>query len=189
MGEYDGGFIETERLILRPFKNSDACSLFEVTSDADVAHNAGWKPHADVWQSERMIEQFKSRRVGCIWAITQKNDGVLAGFVALSNRSRLPVENDAELGYALAKCFWGHGYMTEAADAALGYVFDTLGFKTVVAAYYDGNERSSRVLEKLGFSFIKRLIGCTVRYDGTVLNKNVYALCKGEYMLSHKMTE
>ena len=62
-------------------------------------------------------------------------------------------EDECELGYWLGKPFWGRGYMPEAAQELLRHAFEDLGMRAVWCGYYDGNEKSKRVQQKLGFVF------------------------------------
>ena len=62
-------------------------------------------------------------------------------------------KDELELGYWIGRPYWGHGYATEAACALIKRGFDELELSCIRAAYYDGNDRSSRVLEKLGFRY------------------------------------
>ena len=62
-------------------------------------------------------------------------------------------EDECELGYWLGKPFWGRGYMTEAATKLISYAFEDLGISTIWCGYYDGNNKSKRVQEKLGFVY------------------------------------
>ena len=62
-------------------------------------------------------------------------------------------DDECELGYWLGEPFWGRGYMPEAAHALMKRGFETLGMTRIWCGYYDGNEKSKRVQEKLGFIY------------------------------------
>ena len=81
--------------------------------------------------------------------------GALVGAMALKHPevSEMARSGEAELGYWIGVPYWGRGYATEAAHAAVAYGFDELGLSAIWAGYYEGNERSHRVQEKLGFEF------------------------------------
>ena len=81
----------------------------------------------------------------CQWPLILKDNGALTGFCGF-----VPVEGGAEIGWRLAFQRWGKGLATEAAQAALKYAFETLGFRRVTATVQSGNRASLRVVEKLG---------------------------------------
>lgn len=62
-------------------------------------------------------------------------------------------EDECELGYWLGKPFWGRGYMPEAAKELIRYGFEDLKMSTIWCGYYDGNDKSKRVQEKVGFVY------------------------------------
>jgi RimJ/RimL family protein N-acetyltransferase len=64
--------------------------------------------------------------------------------------------DEPELGYWLGRDYWGKGYATEAGRRVIRHAFEDLGSKAVWCCYYEGNERSKRVQEKLGFSYVRR---------------------------------
>lgn len=90
----------------------------------------------------------------------KKEDGRVIGAIGLSMNgdSKLAEAEDAcELGYWIGKPFWGQGLVTEAAEALLCRAFTELGMQRVWCGYYEGNEKSKRVQEKLGFRHEKTL--------------------------------
>lgn len=144
--------LATDRLELRPWGFDDAPALFELARDPHVGPRAGWPPHTSVEESRTVIQQVLA--VPDSFAIVERMTGALAGAVALKheNASYLVRGSDeVELGYWVGVPFQGRGYATEAAAEALRYAFEDEGMHAVWAGYYDGNERSRRVQEKLGF--------------------------------------
>ena len=94
------------------------------------------------------------------YVICKKEDGRVIGAIALSMNgdSRLAEgEDEGELGYWIGKPFWGQGLVTEASEALLRRAFTELGMRRVWCGYYEGNEKSKRVQEKLGFRHEKTL--------------------------------
>lgn len=145
--------IETNRLILRKWRESDAEDLFEYAKDPDVGPAAGWPPHKSVEDSLNIIRKvfLPAREAFCI---CEKGSGRAIGAVELIINSKVArSETECELGYWLAKPFWGLGYMPEAAHALMHYGFDELKMTGIWCAYYSGNEKSKRVQEKLGFIY------------------------------------
>jgi RimJ/RimL family protein N-acetyltransferase len=145
--------IETERLILRPWQESDAEELYAYASDPSVGPPAGWPPHTSVENSREIILRVLSK--GETYAVCLKN-GKAVGSIGLHlNGSTDMTERDdeCELGYWIGKPFWGQGLIPEAARALLRYAFGTLGMRAVWCGYYEGNEKSRRVQEKCGFVY------------------------------------
>ena len=145
--------LETKRLILRPWQESDAESLYEYAKDPEVGPPAGWPPHTSVENSREVIRKFLSAPE--TYAVCLK-DGTAIGSVGLKlgeNTDRTDREDECELGYWIGKPFWGQGLIPEACRELLRYAFEDLGMQAVWCGYYDGNEKSRRVQEKLGFLY------------------------------------
>ena len=145
--------LETKRLILRPWQESDAESLYEYAKDPEVGPPAGWPPHTSVENSREVIRKFLSAPE--TYAVCLK-DGTAIGSVGLKlgeNTDMTDREDECELGYWIGKPFWGQGLIPEACRELLRYAFEDLGMQAVWCGYYDGNEKSRRVQEKLGFLY------------------------------------
>lgn len=148
---------ETERLILRPWQDSDAEALYRYASDPRIGPNAGWPVHESVDQSATCIRTVLAEKITC--AIVSKETGEAIGSVGLKLRGSELVdgENQAEVGYWIAVPFWGHGLMGEATQVLIDYAFNDLGLKTLWASAFEENTQSQRVQEKLGFIFAHRM--------------------------------
>lgn len=146
--------LTTERLLLRPWKETDAESLYEYAKDPDVGPSAGWPMHKSVEESSEIIKSvFQEEEC---YAVCEKETDRAIGAIALKlNGSTDMTERDdeCELGYWLGKPFWGRGYIPEAAEELLRHGFEDLGMTTIWCGYYDGNAKSKRVQEKLGFLY------------------------------------
>lgn len=146
--------LKTERLILRPWEESDAQSLFEYAKDPDVGPIAGWPPHKSVEESLSVIKNVSSSKE--CYAVCEKDNNVAIGAIELKLNGHTDMtdkEDECELGYWLGKPFWGRGYMPEAAKELIRYGFENLKMSTIWCGYYDGNEKSKRVQEKVGFVY------------------------------------
>lgn len=146
--------LETDRLILRHWKESDAESLYEYAKDPEVGPIAGWPPHKSVSESLNVI---RTVFVGdeC-YAICEKGCDKAIGAIELKLNGHTDMtesDDECELGYWLGKPFWGRGYMPEAVKALLRRGFEELGITTIWCGYYDGNDKSKRVQEKAGFVY------------------------------------
>lgn len=145
--------LETKRLILRPWQESDAQALYEYAKDPDIGLPAGWPPHTDVENSREIIRNVLSAKE--TYAVCLK-DNIPIGSISLKLKGATDMtnrEDECELGYCLNKPFWGQGLIPEAAAALLRHAFEDLGMTAVWCGYYEGNEKSRRVQEKLGFVY------------------------------------
>ena len=114
---------------------------------------------AEVFFPEDELEWYEAIRKGKkrekVFAIVENSSHSLVGFVGLHKVN--PSDGHAELGYFLAREFWGHGYASEAVKLALQYAFEWLNLRKVYARVYEPNVASIRVLEKNGFELAGRL--------------------------------
>lgn len=146
--------METERLMLRKWEETDALSLFAYAKDPDVGPIAGWPPHRSVEESLEVIRNVFGG-AEC-YAICEKENGKAIGAIELKlngNTDMTERDDECELGYWLGKPFWGRGYVPEAAREILRHGFEELGMNTIFCGYYEGNQKSKRVQEKLGFVY------------------------------------
>ncbi len=172
--------IETARLLLRPWEETDAEACYRYARDPAVGPIAGWPPHKSVEESRRVI-----REILCVpesYAIVFKETGEPIGSVSLHFHSDLAEGGDeCELGYWLGAPYWGRGIMPEAAGALLRHAFLDLGLSRVWCGYYDGNERSRRVQEKLGFRYCRTTENAPVPQMGEVRVGHVNCLSAAEW--------
>ena len=146
--------LHTERLLLRPWKESDAESLFEYAKDPDVGPIAGWPAHKSVVESLEIIKSVFS--VPECYAICEKENDKAIGAIALKMGEHTDMterDDECELGYWIGKPFWGRGYVPEAAREVIRHGFEDIGMTTIWCGYYDGNHKSKRVQEKVGFVY------------------------------------
>lgn len=145
---------KTERLILRRWRNEDAESLYEYAKDPDVGPIAGWQPHRSVKESLGIIQNVLNGSE--CYAICEKDNDIAIGCIELRLNGHTDMtdrDDECELGYWLGKPFWGKGYMPEAANRIIRHAFEDIGITTVWCGYYDGNSKSKRVQEKVGFIY------------------------------------
>ena len=146
--------LETDRLVLRPWDESDAESLYEYAKDPAIGPIAGWPPHKSVEESREIIRTVFNG-AEC-YAICEKGSSEAIGAIELKLNGHTDMtekDDECELGYWLGKKFWGRGYMPEAVKELLRRGFEDLGMTTIWCGYYDGNEKSKRVQEKAGFVY------------------------------------
>lgn len=146
--------LKTERLVLRKWMETDAESLFEYAKDPRIGPIAGWPPHKSVEESLNVIRNVFNG-AEC-YAICEKENEKAIGAIELKLNGHTDMtdqDDECELGYWLGQPFWGRGYVTEAAREILRHGFEDLGMNIIWCGYYDGNQKSKRVQEKLGFTY------------------------------------
>lgn len=144
--------LETERLILRPWRHSDAADLFRVARDPRVGPIAGWPPHASVEESLEVIRTVFSAPE--TFAVTLREDGCAIGCIGLlfGDAGTEPLSADeAEVGYWIGVPWQGRGLIPEAVRAVERRAFESLGVSALWCSYDTGNQPSRRVAEKCGF--------------------------------------
>ena len=141
--------IETERLVLRMFRESDTDAYAEMVADPEVMRFLGGKPvsRAEAWRNMAMIVGHWHLRGYGMWAVEEKESGEMVGRVGCWEPEGWP---QLEVGWTLRRSFWGRGYATEAARASLNYAFTKLGQTRVISLIAPENLNSIRVAERLG---------------------------------------
>lgn len=144
----------TQRLILRPWDESDAESLFKYASDDRVGPIAGWPVHTSVENSREVIRDVLSADE--TYAVCLKDDNKAIGSIGLmtGENSNLELsENEGEIGYWIGVPFWGQGLIPEAIRELIRHAFVELKMEALWCGYFDGNEKSKRAQEKCGFIY------------------------------------
>ena len=146
--------IETHRLRLRELRPTDFDSVHEYANDPDVIRFMPWGPNTEADTTDFLRRAvghtYADPRLGYELGITLRDTGEVVGAIGLHRTAES--EDEAMLGYCLARAAWGKGYATEAARAMLDYGFGTLGLTSVWAGCDVENTASIRVLAKLGMS-------------------------------------
>ncbi|MEA4921256.1 MAG: GNAT family protein [Clostridiaceae bacterium] len=146
--------LETQRLVLRPWKDSDAWDLYSYASDPRVGPAAGWPPHVSIENSLEVIRGVLSQPE--TYAVVLKETGKpvgSAGIMFNQNGNMKMKDSEAEIGYWIGVPYWGQGLIPEAVQELLRRCFEELNCDTVWCGYYDGNYKSRRVQEKCGFKY------------------------------------
>jgi RimJ/RimL family protein N-acetyltransferase len=147
--------VETERLILREISHNDTAAIFRNFSDPDVANWFFEKPHSTMEQTIKVIDNFIfkfKQGEGLTWAITLKEDGQVIGTCGYE---KIEIGKRGEIGFDLAKEYWGKGYMRESLTAIINFGFSVFNLSYVEAHTNSNNVRAKRLLEKLGFQLDK----------------------------------
>lgn len=154
--------METERILLRPWREEDAEALYRHASDPEVGPRAGWSPHKSVDESRNIIRTLFAN--DHTWAIVQKESREPIGCICYytPDESNIGIgPNDAEVGYWVARPYWNRGIATEALQLLIDYCFRQRGFRTLWADYFPGNQASGRVMQKCGFKDTGQLNHCS----------------------------
>ncbi len=144
--------LQTERLLLRPWRDEDLAPFAAMNADARVrAYFPGCLTRAESDASaEKIRASFEARGYG-LWAAEEMSGAPFVGFIGLSEPSfTAPFTPCVEIGWRLVHAAWGRGYATEGARAALAFAFERLGLAEIVSMTTPDNTRSRRVMEKLG---------------------------------------
>ena len=145
--------LTTDRLILRPWRESDREPLARMNADPRVMEFFASRLSSEESDAivDRIETHFRQHGFG-LWAAELRRDGAFVGFVGFDVPS-YEAPYSVELGWRLAREQWGQGLATEGAQAVVGYGFQTLGFREIVATTVPANTRSRRVMEKLGMTY------------------------------------
>ncbi|MEG1557091.1 MAG: GNAT family N-acetyltransferase [Oscillospiraceae bacterium] len=146
--------LETKRLIIRPWRESDFGEYFEYSANPLVGLMAGWKPHKSRAEAKNYFDRL--RRKDCAFAIVLKSSKKVIGNIGLYSTSLTKgtgALRTREIGYALNPEFWHCGFMTEAAFKVLEVAKKALLLDAVLAGVFDCNLRSRALLERLGFGY------------------------------------
>lgn len=172
--------LETERLILRAWQESDATDMFEFAKSPNVGPNAGWKPHDNIDESLEIIKSFISK--DDVWAIVDKATLKVIGSLGLHNDDKRSQKIKSKMiGYVLSEDYWGQGLVTEAVKRVLNFAFGELDLSVVAVDHYPFNLRSKRVIEKCGFKYEGTLRQANMIYDGSIYDDVCYSITKDEW--------
>ena len=152
--------LETENLILRPFKNEDVHGFFSMMDSREVRDALhvpdDYGPSEAFKDMAAWLGQWELRGTGH-WSLEEKNSGRFVGRAGLHQPERHDWPG-VEVGWALHPDFWGHGYATEAGAAATSYGFERLGEGKLFSCILAENHRSQAVAKRLGFEFMEERI-------------------------------
>ena len=146
--------VETERLILRGWREEDIPAIIAITTDEEAARFIGGA--TPDWQAFRtmcsFIGHWQIRGFG-FFAVEEKQSQSCIGWCGMWKPAGWP---DNELGYSFKKSHWRKGFATEAASASLRFAYETIGWKSAISCIDEGNTGSEGVAKKLGASLEQR---------------------------------
>ena len=149
--------VETERLALRELAESDDAFVLELVNEPDWIRFIGDKKVRTLEDARRYLREgpiasYRKNGFG-LWAVETKSSRETTGVCGLIRRPEL---EDVDLGFAFLARFRGKGYAREAAAACVQVARERFGLVRLVAITDPENQRSMRVLERIGFAFEKR---------------------------------
>ncbi|MDO6416511.1 GNAT family N-acetyltransferase [Sphingomonas sp. BIUV-7] len=145
--------IETERLILRDWRDADTAPFATMCADPEVmAHLGGPQPRADVEAAIARQRDMQARCGHCFWAIERREDGALLGFCGLreGGHPATPVIDELEIGWRLRRDAWGQSYAREAAGASLVWGWANTPRSRILAWTVPANVASWTLMARLG---------------------------------------
>lgn len=159
MQHYGTKELETQRLILRPFKENDSKDMFENwANDLNVTKFLTWEPHKSVEETKQLLASWVKSYSNLDyyqWGIVLKEENKLVGSI-----SAVKIDNElssVEIGFCIGKKWWRKGITTEALKRVIEFFFDEVGAKNVEARHYIENVNSGKVMKKAGMSYEKTL--------------------------------
>lgn len=170
--------LQTQRLHLRKMEVSDSESLFKIWSDPDVTKFMNVASFTHEVQAKEMIEMFEelaqtSKAIRFSMIESESNE-----IIGTCGFNSIDFENaKVEIGYDIAKEYWGMGYATEGICALLNYAFETLEFNRIEAKVEPANVNSIKVLKKLNFTF-EGTLRQFEKSKGNFIDINIYSLLK-----------
>ncbi len=152
-------FIETDRLLIRPFTMADIEPAYTMNLDVEVSKYTGdggvvSKKEIERRIIENVLGDYEKHGYGRL-AVELKNEKKFIGFTGLKYLEDM---DEVDLGYRFMKKYWGKGIATESAKACVNFGFETLGLNKIIAMVLPQNIDSIRVLEKLHFEYEKDII-------------------------------
>ena len=179
-------FLETERLLLRRFTESDDGNLHDLHGDPEVMRfiNGGRPVPRDVIRNEtlpRFLRAYERFEGFGVWAAIERSTGEFVGWFEFYPRKDA-VPEEVELGYRLRRSAWGKGYATEGSRALIRKGFTELGVQRVVAETMTVNVASRRVMEKAGLKYVRTFHQeWSERIEGDEYGDVEYALAKVDW--------
>lgn len=176
--------LETNRLILRPWKLSDAEDLYEYAKSDLVGPNAGWPPHESIDDSIEILKQFIDGE--SVYAIELKNQNKVIGGIGIHNRQpddQLKHFKQREIGYVLNPSHWGNGYVPEATHRLIKYGFEELNLDLIWCGHYSDNYKSKRVNEKCGFKYHFKKEETLCLLDHKTVETWYYKITRKDYIM------
>ena len=178
----DPPVLETPRLYLRRMLKRDSADMFEYARRSEVTEYLLWDVHPNEAYSHKYLSYLQSRyRAGDFydWAVIWRDSDKMIGTCGFT---RFHTDaNSAEIGYVLNPLYWGLGIAPEAVRAVMRFGFRELHLHRIDARYMVGNNRSRRVMEKVGMTF-EGISRESMFVKGKYVSVGTCAILRGEYL-------
>ena len=171
--------LQTKRIILRPWREKDAEDLYLYAADPEVGPAAGWQAHTSVEYSRKIIREVLNAPE--TYAVCLREDEKPIGSIGLHRNDLAEAMDEYELGYWIGKPFWGQGLIPEAARELLRHAFLELGMERIWCGHYEGNTKSRRVMEKLGFVYHHTTEGIELEALGEIRTGHALLLTREQW--------
>jgi ribosomal-protein-alanine N-acetyltransferase len=174
--------LTTERLVLRAFAQSDAPDLFSFRSDV-IEQKYNDEAMKDISDATRLINWINAQfflHTHIHWAVTLRDVDRVIGLFGYNGWE--DQHHHAEVGYDLARAYWGQRIATEAMHAILTFGFEQMHFNRIEAQTVADNTESVRLLTRIGFKLEGTRREYTLEEDGTYHNGAIYGLLRHEYI-------
>ncbi len=153
--------LESPRLLLRPFYDSDLDDFFEYASYPGVGEMAGWPHHENKGITKLILDDFIKTKNQ--FAIVYKENNKVIGSIGIEHYDEKVYEkfnhlNGREIGYVISFDYWNRGIATEACNLVIDYLFNEVKLDFIAVSHFVKNSRSRNVILKTGFSFYKDAI-------------------------------
>lgn len=149
--------LETERLILRRYKMTDAEDMFaNWVTDKEVTRFWDWEPHKNIATTQVLLKQWIQEYENLEnyhWVIVCKENSQAIGYIYLNNIN--DSECSASVHYLLSRKYWSQGLMSEACKRVIEFAFQDVGFLKIHSYHHCDNPASGRVMQKCGMNYIK----------------------------------
>lgn len=175
--------METSRLILRPFKLSDAKMMYHNWAcDDEVTKYLTWPTHSDVFVTKTILQMWVdgyNDQEFYQWAIELKESGEVIGSLSLFGINNH--DENAEVGYCIGREYWNKGIVSEAFNALIKLAFEEIGFARLTARHDVLNPASGRVMEKCGLTYEGTLRKISKNQSGELVDCKYYSILREEY--------
>ena len=176
--------IETKRLILRRYKESDIDAIYEIITDDRLSKYIKYPKLTKEEELECIKEWIKAadESKNEKWVIERKEDGIVIGNIDVN--TVVKKHNYCNVGYTIRYDYWGNGYAAEALEAVANHLLEESGYYLVECSCNELNKQSSRVMEKAGFKRDGYIANRRLNKDETYSGVVYYSKCKSPNITS-----
>lgn len=174
--------LETERLLLRPFRLSDAPAVYDYAKLDSVGPKAGWKPHENLGESKKIVEHFIEKQE--VYAIVYKKVNKVIGSIGIHKTKLGSIGDVYELGFVLHPEYHRRGLMSEAVYACLDECFFECDYPEIYVGHFIENQPSRALIEKFGFQWVEDIAYSSRDYG--LKESKIYKYTKLNYILKRR---